>query len=329
MDQGSRPERPPMSGPPAQATEGREAGGKETAAKSRGKRVRAVVIALILIAAALFLVWRWYEGTREYVSTDDALVDANRLNVSSKMLGRIAYLGADEGDTVNIGQVLVRLDVSDLRAQAEQAAAGLKLAQENLRLARVALDRAQSDLNRARIQYQNQTMTAEQYEHTQSDYQAALSRVAVAEAQISVAKAQTAVIDTSLANAIIASPLHGVISRRWVLPGDVVQPAQPIFSIYDIDSVWVTANLEETKLARIHLGDHVMVHVDAYPGREFAGRVAQIAANTAAQFSLIPPNNASGNFTKITQRVPVKIALSSDSGAPLLPGMSAVVRVRL
>jgi membrane fusion protein (multidrug efflux system) len=294
----------------------------------RGKRVRATVIALVLIAAALVVVWRWYQGTRRYVSTDDAMIDAYRLNISSKMLGRIATLGADEGDTVRAGQVLVQLDVSDLHAQAAQAKAGLVLAQENRRLARVNLERAQSDWNRAQVQFRDQTITAEQLEHAQSDFQVASSKLAIAEAQIEAAKAQIALIDTSLGNATILSPMDGVVAKRWVLPGDVVQPAQPIFSVFDLDSVWVTANLEETKLDRIRPGDAVRIRVDAYRGRDFEGRVVQIGSSTAVQFSLIPPNNASGNFTKVTQRVPVKITISPDPGRPLLPGMSVEVRVK-
>jgi membrane fusion protein (multidrug efflux system) len=125
--------------------------------------------------------------------------------------------------------------------------------------------------------------------------------------------------------------MRGVVSRRWVLKGDVVQPGQAIYTLYNLDSVWVTANLEETKLGRIAPGDAVTVQVDAYPGRDFPGHVAQIGTNTAAQFSLIPPNNASGNFTKVTQRVPVRIALDRAAGdnARLLPGMSASIRVTL
>jgi membrane fusion protein (multidrug efflux system) len=324
MDQDPQAERPTPVQPTA-----RNAGHRDSAPPTRGKRIRAVVISLVLIVAALIVVWRWYEGTRRYVSTDDAVIDADRMNISSKMLGRIAALGADEGDTVSAGQMMVQLDISDLRAQSAQGKANLVLAEQNARLARISLDRAKSDADRAQLQYQNQTMTAEQFEHAQNDYHAAQSRLAIAEAQIAASRAQIATIDTSLANATVFSPMRGVVSKRWALPGDVVQPAQPIFSVYRLDSVWVTANLEETKLARLHLGDAVTIHVDAYRGREFSGRVVRIGANTAAQFSLIPPNNASGNFTKITQRVPVKISILNDPTVSLLPGMSVVVKVKI
>jgi membrane fusion protein (multidrug efflux system) len=202
-----------------------------------------------------------------------------------------------------------------------------------MHLARVTLERAQSDLERARLLFNSQPMTPEQFDHAKSEYDAAQARLAVAQAQIRSTETQIAVIDTSLSNAIIRSPLHGVVSKRWAMVGDVVQPSQAIFSVYDLDSVWVTANLEETKLGRIQQDDSVFIHVDSYPDRKFVGRVVEIGANTAAQFSLIPPNNASGNFTKVTQRVSVKISImpldDSPRVTPLLPGMSVEVKVKV
>ena len=114
------------------------------------------------------------------------------------------------------------------------------------------------------------------------------------------------------------------------MTGDVVQPGQPIFSVFDVDNAWITANFEETKLSELRVNELVEITVDAYPNYHFVGRIREIGANTAAEFSLIPPNNASGNFTKVTQRVPVKIAVENHpSSKPLLPGMSVEVRVKV
>ena len=109
---------------------------------------------------------------------------------------------------------------------------------------------------------------------------------------------------------------------------------QPVFSVYDRSETWVTANLEETSLHAVHLDQEVGIAVDSYPDRSFSGRVFEIGSSTASQFSLIPPNNASGNFTKVTQRVPVKISIREDAPpgarpADLLPGMSVEVRIRV
>ncbi len=101
--------------------------------------------------------------------------------------------------------------------------------------------------------------------------------------------------EANLKNLQIQSPVSGVVAKRWVLTGDVVQPGQSIFTLFDLRHVWVTANFEETKLAKIQVGDSVEITVDAYPGTRFRGKVKEIGVNTAAQFSLIGANNASGN----------------------------------
>ncbi|MDD4858543.1 MAG: efflux RND transporter periplasmic adaptor subunit, partial [Candidatus Krumholzibacteria bacterium] len=147
--------------------------------------------------------------------------------------------------------------------------------------------------------------------------------------------AQLAVIETQLGNTKIFAPGAGVVARKWVVPGDIVQPGLSIFTVFDLANLWITANFEETKVGSIRLDDPVRVMVDARKGLALEGRVELIGAAAASRFSLIPPNNASGNFTKITQRIPVKISIeaarpdSTASGAPLLPGMSAEVKIRV
>ena len=162
----------------------------------------------------------------------------------------------------------------------------------------------------------------------------AQAQLELAQSQVNTAKAHLGVVQTQLSNTQIYAPFKGLVAKRWVMQGDVVQPGQPIFTINDLEHIWVTAVFEETKLASIHLADPVHISVDAYADRDFEGKVTMIGASAASRFSLIPPNNASGNFTKVTQRVPIRISINApqpDSGQdamPLLPGMSAVVRVR-
>jgi len=295
-----------------------------------------VVIPLFVVVIALAIVaYYWYMGTREYVTTDDAYIDANRVSISTKVLGRIDTLTVDEGDTVHTGQVLVRLDDSDLRAQQIQARASLALALENITLANVSLEKAQMDFRRAAAQLKDNIITKEQYDHSQSELESAKARYNIAIAQSNTTRAQIGIIETQLRNTVIASPMNGVVSKRWVLPGDVVSPGQPVFTVYDLQNIWVTANLEETSIGILRSTDKVEVKVDAYPDVKFSGQVLQIGTNTASQFSLIPPNNASGNFTKVTQRVPVKISIQPTDGQDkshsvlLLPGMSAEVKVKV
>ncbi len=298
-------------------------------------RKKRVIIPILVVLTVLAVAgYYWYMNMQDFVSTDDAYVDANSVAISTKMLGRIVYLGTDEGDTVKAGQVLVRLDNRDLSAEEASARAGLELAQQSVPLAQVGVNRAQDDFNRAEVQYKGGIITKEQYTHAQQALDAARAELTIAVSKISAARAQLGVIESQLLNTVVPSPIDGVVAKRWVLTGDVVQPGQPIFTIYDLKDVWVTANLEETKLGYIHLGDPVQINVDTYPGMNFTGRVFEIGSYTASEFSLIPPDNASGNFTKVTQRVPVKISIddpSMPSGhKPVLrPGMSVEVSVRV
>ena len=297
-------------------------------------RKRRVIIPLaLLLAAALGGGWYWYVNFRGYVTSDDAYIDADRVSISSKMLGRIARLTVDEGDTVVAGQVLVTLDDSDLRAQLAQATAAFHLAQESVLLARVNLARAQDDYRRADQQFRTSVITKEQYDHAKSALDAGGAEVGIAVSRVAAAQAQVGVVQAQLDNTTIISPLKGNVAKRWVLQGDVVQPGQPVFTVYDRGRIWVIANLEETNMDVVRLGEDVGISVDGHPDRVFGGRVFQLGSSTAAQFSLIPPNNASGNFTKVTQRVPIKISIEERTPekpvpAILLPGMSVEIRIR-
>jgi membrane fusion protein (multidrug efflux system) len=301
------------------------------------RKKRVLIPFFIILLAAIGGIY-WYIGQLGYVSTDDAFIDGNKLSISSKILGRITQLNVDEGDTVKQGQLLVQLDDTDLKAKEDQAKALLDLANESITLAKVNLQKALDDFNRAEKQYKDKIIPKEQYDHKQKAYEAAKAEYNIDITKIGTAKAQLNVIKTDLNNTKIFAPMNGVVAKRWVLPGDVVSPGEPIFTIYNLKNVWVEADLEETKLASIHLGDKAEISVDTYPDLKFEGEIFQIGSSTASQFSLIPPANAAGNFTKITQRVPVKISIRQvkvkgeedpQNGISLLPGMSVEISVKV
>ena len=325
--------KPAPDAPPPGVSPG-ESNGDESIDEVPMFRKRRVIIPLaLLLAAALGGAWYWYAHFRGYVTSDDAYIDADRVSISSKMLGRIAKLTVGEGDTVTAGQVLVILDDSDLKAQLAQAAAAFRLAQESVKLTRVNLARAQDDYRRADQQYRTAVITREQYDHAKSALDAAGAEVGIGVSRVAAAQAQVGVVQAQLDNTTIISPVAGKVAKRWTLQGDVVQPGQPVFSVYDMSRIWVTANLEETNMDVVRLGEEVGISVDGHPDREWGGRVFQLGSSTSAQFSLIPPNNASGNFTKVTQRVPIKISIEERTPgktdpAVLLPGMSVEIRIR-
>ena len=144
------------------------------------------------------------------------------------------------------------------------------------------------------------------------------SRAAAAQAQLQLSYTR------------IAAPGPGVVARKNVEPGQFVNPGQALMAVVPVSNVWVTANLKETQLKGVGIGSAAEVTVDAYPGMHFHGKVESISPATGAQFSLLPPENATGNFTKVVQRVPVRVRLnpSGNPNVPLRPGMSAEVSIR-
>jgi membrane fusion protein, multidrug efflux system len=297
-------------------------GAPDARKKARKGPVLFGTLILVLLAGA-FLVFggRWLLETINFVSTDDAAIDGDRVNVSAKGLGRIARLLAAEGDAVEAGKLLVVLDDADLRAQEVQAAAALNFAKRNVELSKINLDRSESDAARTRTLFGTGGATKEQVDHAANALDAANAQYAIANAQVDTAKAQLGILESQLLNTRILSPIAGTVVKKSMMQGDVVQPGQSIYTINDLDRVWVTANFEETKIARIELGAPVEVTVDAYKGRTFAGKVALVSAG------IVAPAFSIGDFTKTTQRVPVRIALDSG-GARLIPGMSVEVKVR-
>jgi membrane fusion protein (multidrug efflux system) len=334
---------------------------EKTQGSSKSRKIRAYVLLGIVILAVVIAGWSWYRQYTKYYSTDDAYIDADRVSVSSKILGRILSIHADEGDTVTMGRLLVELDSSDLVAQRIQALAArdqaiaavaqanakYELDQKTIRVQEINVEKAKEDLDRATVQYEGKVIAKEQFDHISKAYQAAVAQLDASRSQLTVSKAQIesaslaintasaqiGMIVTSLRNTRIFAPAEGRIAKRWLLPGDIVQAGQSVFTITKDSLKWVTAFYEETKIGGMRIGQQAEFTVDAYPGNKFYGKIYNIGTNTAAQFSLIPPNNASGNFTKVTQRIPVKISIDKCDNQDmtvvqrLVSGMSVVVRI--
>jgi len=294
--------------------------------KKRNSKGRVFLIAALAAAAAgaYFLF-----SARGSQSTDDASIRGNQIVLSAQVLGQITALNAEEQDHVANGQLLVKLDDLALKAQESQAVANKELAAQNVDLSQVRLDQAQSDFQRATAQLKAKIIPQEQYDHSAIAFSSAQTQCKIALAQEKMAEAQLATVEANLAHTVLRSPIDGVVAKKWTMPGNIVQPAQPIYTLYDLKSLWVEANFKETQIRHIEPGDKVDIEVDAFPGHRFTGKVLSVGTATASEFALIPPDNATGNFTKVTQRVPVKILLSSSGPADpvLVPGLSAEVRV--
>lgn len=329
--------------------------------ESKNKKLRVYIPLTIVILAVLTGTWYWYKDYSAYITTDDAKVDADNVSVGSKIIGRISAIYAKEGDLVTQGTLLTELDSSDYIAQRNQSLALRSQAlanltqsevkyssdEKSLRVLEISLERANEDLARAKSQVEGGVITTEQFDHIKKASETAAAQLEASKAQLLVSKSmiasakaaletantQVKVLDTQLKNTRLFAPSDGIIAKRWLLPGDVVQPGQSVFTLTVNNNLWVVAFLEETNIAAIKPGQNVRFSIDAFPKVRFSGKVFLIGSSTASVFSLIPANNASGNFTKVTQRIPVRISIDSvDNNADLssfniLSGMSVVVKI--
>ncbi len=329
--------------------------------ETKKNRLRIYIPLAIVILIVLAGAWYWYRDYSMYITTDDAHVDADNISVGSKILGRISSVYAKEGDLVKQGVLLADLDSTDLFAQRTQTSALMAQSQANLvqsevkfssdqksiRVLEINLERANEDMNRAKNQSEGGVITAEQFDHIKKAYETASAQLDAAKAQLLVsksmissasasvetAKAQVKVLDTQLKNTRLYAPADGIVAKRWLLPGDVVQPGQSVFTLTLSRNLWVVAYIEETNISEIHPGQNVKFTIDAFPDVQFSGKVFLLGSSTASVFSLIPANNAAGNFTKVTQRIPVRISIDSAdnnkeiSSFNILSGMSVVVKI--
>lgn len=196
------------------------------------------------------------------------------------------------------------------RSQVAEAEAGIRVAESRLAQARAGEESAHADLRTA--QSAPQLVAASK------------ARAQAAHARVDQVKASIAQAELNLQYTTVKAPVKGIVSRKSAEVGQTVQAGQPLTALIPLDHVWVTANFKETQLANMRPGQPATIKVDAYGGREFKGKVNSIAAATGSRFSLLPPENATGNFVKVVQRVPVKIELegSQDPEHLLRPGMS-------
>jgi membrane fusion protein, multidrug efflux system len=235
---------------------------------------------------------------------------------------------------------------AELQATRSEAAS----AQASVRAAEADYHKAAADVERYRKLAAQKIVSAQQFDAAQAaeaqaaaKLEAARRQAAAAGSQVSASGAAVRSADAHLAAAeaavdnaklqlsyaYITAPVSGTVARRNAEVGALVQVGQTLMSIVPDENVWVTANLKETQLTHVRVGDRATFTVDAYPGREFEGRVESLSPATGARFALLPPDNATGNFTKVVQRVPVRIAVDQPSGAPvpLRPGMSVDVTI--
>ncbi|MGA8108581.1 MAG: HlyD family secretion protein [Acidobacteriaceae bacterium] len=387
------------------------------AGRSRRRFIIIGVVAVLVVGALLF----WWHSTY-YEDTDDASVDGNIVQISSRITGHVARVDVNQNQYVDAGTTLVEIDPSDYETALHQAEANLEAAEASYEAARVnvpvihintgtnlqnagvdvasagsAVTQAENQLRaaesrvvaaqandtKAKLDVQRYTplvekdiISKQQYdaavatadadqaavEEAQADVVAARDAVRIARdrvtqaqqslnyartapqqveiqkakadqaaAQVDQARAQLAQAKLNLEYCQIHAPLSGIITTKSVQPGQNVGIGQALMTLVSLDNVWITANFKETQLLGMKVGQPVTIHVDAY-GRDYDGKVTQIGGATGSELSLFPPENATGNYVKVVQRIPVRIDLTrpdEDKDHSLRPGMSVEPKVRV
>ncbi len=297
----------------------------------RDRRVLAglALVALILIAGAA-----WIGYWHRFAWTDDARVEADIVVVASRIGGRITGLSVREMDRVQAGQTLAEIDRRDPAAlqarEASNAEAYIRLqeAERELQAVEIHLRNARADLERGQGLAREGSIAQSQLEDLEARVKDLETQREKALLIVRLRRDILAATEAEPSLFPVTAPVTGMIAQKLANDGEVVRAGQILLKIADLSRVWITANVEETDVGRIRPGQSAEVKVDAFPGQRWTGRVEEIGAATLSTFSVLPPQNVSGTFIKVTQRIPVRIVLPENVGR-LRPGMSAVVKIRV
>jgi membrane fusion protein (multidrug efflux system) len=348
---------------------GTEANAAQAAQQAARKQQRRARLRWLLMTGGVVLaliagLW-YYLASGRYVSTDDSSVQAARTAISANLPGRVIELDVHDNQSVRRGDALFRLDDRPFRIALEDAHAKLAAARMQIiaarasyrqQLANVAAARGtvayqQHEFDRQQHLLQSGISSRAQFEQTQHALELAQSQLSSAEQQVGsvlallggnlelpveqhpvVQEAQAALdrANLELSYTVIRSPDDGVVAKVEQLQvGDYITAATAVFSLISSRDVWIEANFKEDELTYMRPGQSAEVRIDAYPGRRFKARVSSLSPGTGAQFSLLPPENATGNWVKVVQRVPVRLQLDDAAldGVALHAGLSVDVTV--
>jgi membrane fusion protein (multidrug efflux system) len=328
--------------------------------RRRGMVRLAIIFTLLGIAA---FVW-WFLVVRNHETTEDAYVSAHIVLITPQIGGTVTAVDVDDTQVVHAGDVLVRLDPVDAQLALNQAEtalaqsvrelrgvyANLSTLDESVKVREAELARVADLLNRRQSLAGTGAVAQEEIDQASEAVKSARAALQVAREQKHAASVQTedlrieenpAVLRAAskleeayvaLSRTTLRAPLDGVIARRSVQVGQRIAPGSPLMAVVPVNDVWVDANFKEVQLREMRIGQPVRLHADLYGGKvEYDGRVAGMAAGTGGVFSLLPAQNATGNWIKVVQRVPVRIELNPDQvkAHPLRAGLSVEADVNV
>ncbi len=324
-----------------------------------GKKAKGLVILLTVMVVGGWFGLKLFITSKTHIETDNAFIEARIVPVSSRVSGTVARVLVDDNQFVKRGNLLLEIDGRDFQLQVAKAAAGVGMAENEtggeqmkaegaraaLQSARARYDQAVLDLNRAERLYSRDVLPKEQLDRLTTARRVSEAQLKEAEeafkrfqaeaglaikagnkARILQSKAQLDETELQLSYTKIYAARDGYITRKSIEPGVNIQAGQPLMALVPLQDAWITANYKERQITWLKPGQKVDFTVDAYPGKTFSGTVDSIMAGTGAAFSLLPPENASGNYVKVIQRVPVKVTIdrNSDPERLLRVGMSVI-----
>ncbi len=314
----------------------------------------------VMLAVGLY----FYLATANYVSTDNAYIQRDKVSVSAEVGGVIVEVNASENQEVAAGELLFRIDPAPFQLAVDEAKAAIATAEARLESLETAyatstvdIESAKEDIAYFEWEYRRQLELRKTKVATEASIQAAEHALSQARAKlasamadrekakaalstgrsgngvypaIQAAKVQLAKAELNLSHTEVRAPVSGVISQSERLQvGQLMVQGLPAVTIVKSGKGWVEANFKETDLEKMRIGQQTDIEVDAYPGLKLSGRVDSIGAGTGSEFSILPAQNASGNWVKVTQRVPVRIAIENMPTQRLIAGLSTHVRINI
>jgi membrane fusion protein (multidrug efflux system) len=330
----------------------------------RKRKFMLFILLLVVIIAGLGI-WFWYEKYGRWnESTDDAYVNGNVVAITPLVTGTVVSIGADDGDLVREGQVLIQFDPNDAQVNLQSAEANLGKAVRQVRglysnvdgikaqvaAQRAEVQKAQDNFSRRKNLAAGGAISQEELSHARDDLTTAQNALNNVQQQL---QTSSALIDDTVvsshpevkaaaanfrqaylnnARSTLIAPVTGYVAKRTVQLGQRVQPGTALMAVIPLDQIWVDANFKETQLGQMRIGQSVDIESDVYGSDvKYSGTVDSVGAGTGSAFALLPAQNATGNWIKIVQRVPVRIHLNPDQlkDHPLRIGLSTVVDVNL
>ena len=326
-------------------------------------RARRIFLLAVLPIGAILAGLAWWAASGRYVSTENAYVKASIVAISADIDGRVVAVAVRDDQFVERGDILFRIDPKTLEVEKDRAAARMVSAKHQIEGWRAEFKAVEAEIEEAEERRAYHYQQAERQRALERQGISAAVRLEEAEVELAAAGKRVVALEQrkqmvlarlggnptvpaerhpayreavterekaalALEKTTVKAPISGIVSRMQLEPGEWVEEGLPVFTIVNQEESWIEANLKETQLTHVDIGQKVTIDIDSYPDHRWSGEIASISAATGAEFALIPPQNASGNWVKVVQRLPVRIDIDpADDLPPLRAGMTASIAI--